>query len=100
MPRKDRIDGFGAATLVVFSLVLAVNQIAIKLSNEGFQPVFSAGLRSLLAVGFVWLGARAVGRRLFHHHGSFLVQIDQPQPQRHPFGHLQRARRLVDHAVA
>lgn len=63
MQRKDRIDGFGAASLVVFSLVLAVNQVAIKLSNEGFQPVFSAGVRSLLAVGFVWLGARAFGRR-------------------------------------
>ena len=63
MARKDRIDGFGAASLVVFSLVLAVNQVAIKLSNAGFQPVFSAGLRSLLAVGFVWLGARAFGRR-------------------------------------
>ena len=36
---------FGASSLVLFSLVLAVNQVAIKLSNDGFQPVFSAGLR-------------------------------------------------------
>lgn len=63
MQRKDRIDGFGAACLSLFSLVLAVNQVAIKVSNAGIQPVFAAGLRSLLAIGFVWLGARLFGRR-------------------------------------
>lgn len=63
MQRKDRIDGFGAASLVVFAIVLAVNQVAIKVSNDGFQPVFSAGLRSLMAVGFVWGWARLRGKR-------------------------------------
>lgn len=50
MPRKDRIDAAGAAGLVGFSLLLAVNQVLIKLVNAGFQPVFFAGLRSALAV--------------------------------------------------
>ncbi len=63
MQRKQAIDAFGASSLVLFSLVLAVNQVAIKLSNDGFQPVFSAGLRSLLAIGFVWAWARLRGRR-------------------------------------
>ncbi len=55
--RKDRLDGFGAGVLLGITLLLAVNQIIIKGVNTGLQPVFSAGLRSVLAVGFVtvWL---------------------------------------------
>jgi len=55
--RKDRLDGFGAPVLLGITLLLAVNQIIIKEVNTGLQPVFFAGLRSVLAVGFVtaWL---------------------------------------------
>jgi drug/metabolite transporter (DMT)-like permease len=52
--RKDRLDGAGVAMLLGVQGLLAVNQVIIKLVNEGLQPVFFAGLRSLLAVGFVW----------------------------------------------
>lgn len=55
--RKDRLDGFGAMVLLGITLLLAVNQIIVKEVNTGLQPVFFAGLRSALAVGFVtgWL---------------------------------------------
>lgn len=64
--RKDRIDGAGAASLVAVSLLLAFNQVIVKLVNEGLQPVFFAGLRSALAVGFVgcWLWWRGKPPRL------------------------------------
>ena len=52
--RKDRLDGAGIAMLLGVQGLLAFNQVIIKLVNEGLQPVFFAGLRSLLAVGFVW----------------------------------------------
>jgi drug/metabolite transporter (DMT)-like permease len=52
--RKDRLDGVGLAMLLGIQGLLALNQVIIKLVNEGLQPVFFAGLRSLLAVGFVW----------------------------------------------
>ncbi len=52
--RKDRLDGTGLAMLVGVQLLLAFNQITIKFVNEGLQPVFFAGLRSALAIGFVW----------------------------------------------
>ncbi|WP_149589890.1 DMT family transporter [Tabrizicola flagellatus] len=52
--RKDRLDGFGIAMLLGVQGVLAVNQVLIKMVNAGLQPVFFAGLRSLLAIGFVW----------------------------------------------
>ncbi len=52
--RKDRLDAFGLTALLAVQVLLAVNQIIIKLVNVGLQPVFFAGLRSLLAIGFVW----------------------------------------------
>lgn len=50
MPQKSRMDAAGAAMLVGMAMVFAVGQISIKFGNEGFQPVFFAGLRSALAV--------------------------------------------------
>ena len=52
--RKDQLDAFGGSVLLGVSLLLAVNQIGVKVVNEGLQPVFYAGLRSALAVFFVW----------------------------------------------
>jgi drug/metabolite transporter (DMT)-like permease len=52
--RKDRLDAFGGAVLMGVTALLAFNQILIKLVNAGLQPVFFAGLRSALAVLFVW----------------------------------------------
>ncbi|OJY32662.1 MULTISPECIES: DMT family transporter [Gemmobacter] len=50
---KRRLDGQGLAILLGISLLLAVNQVVVKLTNQGLQPVFFAGLRSALAVPFV-----------------------------------------------
>jgi drug/metabolite transporter (DMT)-like permease len=66
MPRKDRIDAAGAVGLVGVTLLLAYNQVLIKFLNTGFQPVFLAGLRSLLAVGciYAWMRFRGYPLRL------------------------------------
>lgn len=58
MDRKENIDTFGAVSLVLFSALLGFNQVAIKVGNEGFQPVFMAGLRSTGAVVCIWLFIR------------------------------------------
>ena len=62
MERKDRIDTFGATSLVVFSLLLAINQVIVKLGNVGFQPVFMAGVRSAgaLLVLLLWMKLRGI----------------------------------------
>ncbi len=52
--RKDQLDVFGGSVLLGVSLLLALNQIGVKIVNAGLQPVFYAGLRSALAVFFVW----------------------------------------------
>jgi drug/metabolite transporter (DMT)-like permease len=54
MQRKDRLDAFGGSILLGVTLLLAFNQVIVKLVNQGLQPVFFAGLRSALAVLFVW----------------------------------------------
>jgi drug/metabolite transporter (DMT)-like permease len=50
MMTRNSIDKNGAAILIGFSLLLAFNQVVIKITNAGFQPVFQAGLRSMLAI--------------------------------------------------
>jgi drug/metabolite transporter (DMT)-like permease len=58
VPRKDKIDAAGAMALTGMALLFAFNQVIIKVVNAGFQPVFFAGLRSVLAVGCIWAWMR------------------------------------------
>ncbi|MFM2389605.1 MAG: hypothetical protein RLZZ437_1160 [Pseudomonadota bacterium] len=62
MPRKTSLDATGAAVLLGVTLLFALNQVIIKITNQGLQPVFFAGLRSVLAVGFVlaWMRWRGI----------------------------------------
>jgi drug/metabolite transporter (DMT)-like permease len=62
MPRKEQMDAFGAASLVVFAVVFGFNQVVIKVVNDGLQPVFAAGLRSLGAMPLLlfWMRLRGV----------------------------------------
>jgi drug/metabolite transporter (DMT)-like permease len=65
-PQKTRIDAFGAISLTGFALLLAFNQVVIKVVNDGLQPVFFAGLRSLggALVIFAWMWARGLSTRI------------------------------------
>ena len=64
--RKDRLDGLGLGVLLAVAVLLAGNQIVIKIVNAGIQPIFAAGLRSAMAVGFVglWLWYRGLWPRV------------------------------------
>ena len=66
MERKSAIDLFGAASLIGFSMLLAVNQVSIKIGNTGLQPVFMAGARSVgaLVVLLLWMRLRRVPFRI------------------------------------
>jgi len=70
MERKDRIDAFGGAVLLSFSLLMGLNQVMIKLVNAGLQPVFQAGLRSAFALLPVLAFAILARRRLSLTDGS------------------------------
>tara|TARA_R110002094_G_scaffold189_15_gene1081 strand:- start:1936 stop:2826 length:891 start_codon:yes stop_codon:yes gene_type:complete len=66
MERKAHIDLFGAAALIAFALQLAFNQVVIKVTSGGFNPVFSAGLRSAGAVLvlLIWMRLRGVSMQV------------------------------------
>lgn len=55
MERKEHMDLFGAVALILFALHLAFNQVVIKVTTDGFSPVFQAGIRSAGAVVVLWL---------------------------------------------
>jgi drug/metabolite transporter (DMT)-like permease len=54
MSAKKGVDAQGIVFLVGLSLLLAFNQIVIKVTNQGFEPVFAAGIRSLGGLLIVW----------------------------------------------
>jgi drug/metabolite transporter (DMT)-like permease len=60
--RKPALDGTGIAVLLGVTLLFAANQAVIKIVNVGLQPVFFAGLRSVLAVATVaaWMAYRRI----------------------------------------
>ena len=62
MEPRRQIDAAGAFWLVALSLLLGLNQVAIKFTNEGLQPVFWAGLRSALAAVFVFAWLKFQGK--------------------------------------
>lgn len=66
--KLDRLDAFGVVGLTGFALLLAFNQVVIKVTNGGLQPVFFAGLRSAGAVVCIalwcwWRGIAVRGER-------------------------------------
>ncbi len=66
MAQKPQIDAFGAISLTVFAVLLAFNQVTIKVVNDGLQPIFFAGLRSLggAIVIFAWMRLRGLALTL------------------------------------
>ncbi len=73
MEKKSQIDLFGAVALTGFALLLAFNQVVIKVTNGGLQPVFFAGLRSAGAVICIWLWLRWRGIPLRFEKGTRLA---------------------------
>ena len=53
MKKKNKIDIFGAVALISFSLLLGINHVVIKVVNSGLDPIFFAGVRSVIAFLFL-----------------------------------------------
>ena len=64
MDRKTELDRFGVLLLIGISAHFAFNQVVIKWVNDGLQPVFFAGIRSLGAVFCIWVWMIWNGRPL------------------------------------
>jgi len=70
MSRKTRIDNAGIIMLTVFSATLGLNQALVKLVNDGFSPIFQAGLRSVCAFFIVLAFAMIFRKKLSLSDGS------------------------------
>ena len=64
MADRRNMDIPGATALVGFALLLAFNQVVIKVVNEGLQPVFFAAIRSAGGALCMYLWIRANRRRI------------------------------------
>lgn len=66
MERKTQMDMIGTVALIAIALNFGLNQVVVKVSTGGFQPVFMAALRSAGAavVLLIWMRARGVSVRL------------------------------------
>ena len=66
MKQQQNMDITGALLLIGFAIVLAFNQVVIKVTNDGFQPAFQAGMRSVgaLFLLWAWMTSRAQSVRL------------------------------------
>ena len=72
MKRKAHIDSIGAVLLVATSATYGLNQVLIKVVNDGLQPVFQAGLRSLYAIGPILLFAALTRKPITVRDGSLI----------------------------
>jgi len=50
---KDHVDTQGVIALIMFSVLMGLNQVAIKFTTSGLQPVFWASMRSLISLIFI-----------------------------------------------
>lgn len=57
--------------MVAFALLLAANQVVIKLTNDGFQPVFQTGIRSVVGAAALLLWMRFKGIPVHIEKGTF-----------------------------
>lgn len=64
MIRKTRVDTLGATALIMFSVLLGLNQALVKLVNVGMSPVFQVGLRSACAFLLVFSAALLMRKKL------------------------------------
>ena len=72
MDIKRNMDLAGAGSLIAFALLLAFNQVVIKVVNEGLQPVFFAAIRSLGGAICMYVWIRFRGGHLNFQSGTIL----------------------------
>ena len=64
LQQKNKIDFFGAFALISLSALMGINHVIIKVVNSGLNPVFFAGLRSVLAFVFLAIYCRLANKEL------------------------------------
>jgi drug/metabolite transporter (DMT)-like permease len=68
--RRDAIDAFAAGTMLLLTFSWGLNQVLIKVSNAGYNPVFLTFGRSALAALLIYGWCRWRGIRIFDRDGT------------------------------
>jgi len=67
---KPAVDGFAAAVMIFLTFTWGLNQVAIKVANTGYNPIFLAVARSAMAAVLVYGWCRWRGIPLFDRDGT------------------------------
>nr|WP_048649395.1 DMT family transporter [Nitratireductor soli] len=70
--RREAIDAFAAIMMIGLTFSWGLNQVAIKIANTGYSPMFVLFLRSAVAAGLVFLWCRYRRISLFQRDGTLL----------------------------
>ena len=70
---KNRpVDFLAASFLIIFSILLGLNQVMVKLVNEGMHPVFQVALRSSLAIFPILIYCYILKKKIIINNGSLV----------------------------
>ena len=75
MEKKDHIDLFGATALIGLSALLGINHVVIKVVNSGLNPVFFAGLRSVIAFVFLVIYFKLTNKKMLFSRDTIAISI-------------------------
>jgi drug/metabolite transporter (DMT)-like permease len=70
-PGLRPMDLLAVACLVACCMSWGLNQVAMKVANDGITPLFQASLRSAIAAILIWAWTRWRGIALFERDGTF-----------------------------
>ena len=70
LTQKDRIDLTAAAILVVLCASWGLQQVTIKIANQGVSPILQAGIRSVGASILLWIWMAAHRQPIFERDGT------------------------------
>lgn len=68
---KDRLDFIAVAVLLLLCLSWGLQQVTIKIANEGVSPVYQASIRSICSTILLWLWMGFKKEPLFRKDGTF-----------------------------
>src|SRR5579871_782588 len=73
--RRANMDALAVGLMVLFCALWGFNQVAAKISNMSFSPLFQAGIRSTGATILLYIWCLARGEALLKRDGSLLPGI-------------------------
>ena len=69
------VDFLAGAFLIIFSILLGLNQVMVKLVNEGMHPVFQVALRSTFAIFPILVYCYVLKKQITLTNGSLIPGI-------------------------